>query len=571
MLEIIINDQSVDIDKAVQFGFHNPILNKDGLPKGYSYPFKGKWTSRNINIFGHTYRLDRTNTQKEYIAVIRLANHEIAQGKVFLTNTDESSFTAKFYNEARNIAEQIKEVTLGDICHELVSVANPNPAKFRYRLEVSSYPADYVRITINNVRYDVYVQGVTPPNKFDALTDIKNQIEADYPTINVQYSLFNNHPELIIILPADYFEPFNIIPNEGLDADGLTIIEQRYQSTALQEAMQAHMEYVLANPTHHIFAYYQNRQAYSRGNFLGYINPRFSGNPYMMNTSQTIANNWHWSASPQVRLSFVLERILAQTEFSIAGSLPNGVTLDEILLFNPLTIDFEINDQGHLYFNVFKPEYNLKHHVPQKIKATDFLQRIKRSLFIFYKIEDGQLVMHPIADQLNTEAINISRYIEHRFNRGNKKHEGYIIQLQQDENDFFEDDTLADYTNGEPLNKYELIGTTNGKLSQDVSKEFALRLARYIGSYSNGASEVTAYTTPTQAQNDNAEYFKLLYEGDSVPVLAAFPPHILLKMLHFPKVRIETDNGTIEGIIEKIAFKADNTKMSKTKMEVRII
>lgn len=575
MLEILINQQALNIHKPISFTFINPIFDKDGIARSYSYPFNIPASASTQKIFKHTNRLDVSDVSEKEAAILRLFQSDLPSGYVVHQQQSSTQYSCNYISDARNLADELKKVKIKDLFDSTINLATSNPARFNYEL-YSPYTNNIIRIRINDVDYEFTINTGSPELPQDILNNIKSQIDADYPDAVVSVGLAGINGAYIDITAQPQQGEFRIIPNAGSGTHDLSIISERQQHIAIAEQWQADLEANLLLSTanaNYRFPTFYNRKLYTRKENLiwrGVVNERISGS-FPLNPSSDTPEDWDYTISPQLSLRYVIDEIAEELGFDLDGDALS--VLDDLLIYNNQTLDYEIKDKDDDYYNVYAPSYKLSDFLPD-ITAYELITKVQKSLFVYFTFDSDTLFFNAINTPLQKPAIDLTQYIDPEYGVVTPSTSGFNVRMLEDEKD--QESQPADYVQSVIGEDYQIIGTLAESNSYNIvqhpiNDDFRLRLIHYDGVHATfNKPTSSSYTTPTAAHNSNKKYLKLLYEGKPVTLLAALPPHLISQLVQYenPVIRVGTDNGSIQGVVRKIQFKVDNIRLSKTRLEV---
>lgn len=437
MLDIRINDTPLDLPPGQEISVisTNPILDKDNVPRQFSYPFKVPLSPRNRRARRHGQRLDAKKIAAKQSGAIRFESHLIAQGFVTQISLGADTEEVVFANAVLDLWKELGKFKISEIL-ETVQVGNAvyTEAVWIYTFN-PTYPNTY------SISFDGVTATASAANSGeldDAIQEIENEINAVFPgmashfpgdgTIKLNAAMVNEHPVTQIV---------------SLTLDSVvTPSDKNYAN------MVDHVTAVNATPVDtHCFPLINWNALYTDGSNYRFesIANKFIDGTFRPNEPSD-RRVWYNTVIPCVRVPYILEKIRERIAFSAwRGDIFDGEAIQNLLVVSNYTLDdvrYDRYPDGAVdnvlqYHNGFKTEINLNRHVPE-MTAADFIRAICTTFNLRLEYADGGLTFLSKKATFAPPAIDLSEYIAITYDLQRNYTDGWT--LRQRPNDLEEFD-----------------------------------------------------------------------------------------------------------------------------------
>lgn len=553
MLSIKVNGLFLDLgDAEFTFTLENPAFQDAGIAKTYSFPVTIKATPTNNVIFNHAYRTDTTEIVKKHPAVCYLLGTQFAEGYVKIINNTAKEYHLNFEDIGTDFIRDLKRTNIRDLM-PVVQVAS---ALASVHLELNNFSNNTfvgsrdLGVHINGVLYRYFVSPGEDIN--DALNGLADLINADYPDSTVVI-----HSVGLEITQPNDSESFGIVVPAGFQYD-FTVTASNYQSQIHAIDFANHLTNNQTTPLNQIshgFPRIRNTKLYKNNKAFNFI---INNDTHQLNTD---AGQWTSTYAPYASLHYLLRKIFEG--FDLDGDYINNV-LPHLLIYHPNTIDMEIEDIIQLdYFNVFRPRFDLNDYLPD-LKAYELLEQLHTTFLIYCQPIDGTFQFKYARDQVNGSVEDWTSKAQPAYKSETPLLEGYTIKHQEDSTD--KAPTYPKITVGEGKNQRELIATVYGSgivQQEQDDKPPMLKLMHYtplpfpLARY---------YATPAETHAQNESFLDLLNTGKPLKTILTLTTSDLINIARFenPVKRINFGEGTVQGLVQKVSFKASAKGISKS-------
>lgn len=527
MLAITINDEAIDLTPGtrLRYTMDNPIFDPDGLPRGYSFPFRIPDTPKNLRILGYANRLDIRAKARKYNSTIRVQGIPIDSGIAQITGGSSSGIEIVIKNEARDLLDEMSKIRLRDIVGTINIPDISGAGVIRYFLEDTS--SWTIKIDDNTFTYDS--PGAT---QADGQLELITQINAVYTGLAAPFS--TDHIELL----TNQYPDLNYKVSEWIN---VTYVSGEYVHEGNQSNIQAFVNALMASPRDDItfptcYAFYfHDSQVPSISQFLNYYH---NGNN--IDNVATATKDWNHSYVPFIRIRHLLNLVITQLGYNLNGDLYQSDWLQQLIYYTNKSLDDLLERDfgpGLNYFNQHLQSISLKDYIPD-LTGTELFEWIK-FLNYYFEIEGNELRIESRVKPLRQPPIDWTRKSENTYSFDLPEFEGYRLEYATIENelDIF-DNQIQTYGSGENIypfpvrpfytglfgnslggSTWALIGTNKNGNSQTIGLETEndIRIALDRGQQQDQGGNNYVYASANDQDSfGNATYTSsLLFEGDN--------------------------------------------------------
>lgn len=381
MLAITINDTSLDLAPRtrLRYTLDNPIFDPDGMPRGYSFPFRIPATARNLRILGYANRLDIRDRSRKYAGQLHVDGVLIETGIVQITGAANDEIEIVLKNDARDLLDQISKLKVRELVGT-VMVPQISTGEIRYRLENTTYWL----IRIDDNTYSLNDAGATPT---DAQFHFLSVINADYPNLVVPHSTdqldFRVHLHPTANLKVSEWVNVTYVSGDNV-YEGRQINVQTWVNGLAANPIDE-----MSFPT--IYAdYFHDGEIPGAAAFINYYH---DGNN--IDNVATGDVDWNHSYVPFVRIRYLLSVVIQALGYTPAGSLYTSEWIQQLLYYTNKAIDDLVEGDfgpGLNYFNSYLQSIPIAEYIPD-ISGTELLSWIQ-FLNYYFEIEDNELRIH---------------------------------------------------------------------------------------------------------------------------------------------------------------------------------
>lgn len=443
MLAIRIEDHFLDLDAktSATIVMENPIFDRAGIERIYSYPFKLKPTSTNLRALEFANRIDSSATIKRN-ATLYLAGNVFEEGVLLINGSTPKEISVAFQSKSIDLAEGLKTVKLQDISMPVklsddycpdVTLIGSTPG--------GGNPAVFVAVKING---EIYTGN---KSNMQAFVD---SINADFPGL---VSLANipgvppdgGFPGIIVHCVEDINDiTFEIAFNDELDVN--TELMTAWEITDDHQRIIDELEDIVVTgqfgdslrfPVIHAPNLYDsNNPAYN--GYANYIDETgdIDLSPGGIPSTEELA--WETTVIPLPRLYYVLEQIAAYFSFQVGGSLWSIEELKEQLVI------WTNRPAEKLWTRLIKPVKNMgigrirladstvhiEQHLPEA-SVQEFLTRFINTFCAFMTYRDGKLNFQPIRPLLRGRPQDWSPYADPDYTYDIQENKGYTLDYER--------------------------------------------------------------------------------------------------------------------------------------------
>lgn len=631
MIRITINNTDLDLDPAtaIPVNLLNPLFDRDGAERLFTFSFKLPATPRNLATLKHANRLDNHDNTTTYPGVTLYIEHaQFVTGGVL--ELDEQTFNAAsinaiFTNESKTLLETLEKIDLHDILETVSCQLSPPDPYWTFSLtEVPATGLTYT-IIIDTIAYSYTAPSAVPEEA--VVASLRIAIEADHPGLVVPGT-----SETLRLYAEGVNEVF-------IDIDNLVRLELTSAVTvgeSIHEGLRNHAIQANSDPSSHVFPVIYWPKYYNTlvDNYLERINPILDGEA-RPNLPSMDKLSWRAAWVPFVLVQYVLSRITnaaAGVFDTIEGWLADNPDAQDLIIFNNRSLDQvyydRYSDPGlpFKYLNAGKTSIRLANHLPD-FTAGEFISRLNAIFALWMRIEGTTVEFVKKRDQLAHPPIDWTQYAATEYTATRTRRRGYTLDLAditKEDQAFVSEiapypDQLAGRTGGEGFEDYDLPfnsakvspavnvlgenGIEAGKLpyvqqtgSSDEggignNNDFSFRLLFYRGLHPNADDLLYPYATydATNYDGDPAgslsldlndddglydQHFKgipeLLADGTPVTMLLHLPIAKILELRTWQNSRrkISTPHGEIIAVVKSVQFRATMQGIGPCKVEL---
>jgi len=614
MIALKINNTFLNLTKSVNINMSNPIFDKDGIARVFSYPFILDPTPTNVKALKYPTRVDAKGFGQFDDAVMYLGGNQYEHGRLEITGLSSKAIKVVFKNQPLSAIDELESISLNEI---LDTIDIPQPIEGFYVLKVLPN-FQYYSLNINDspIIVNPTISGL------GSLSEIAQHIVT---TINNPY---------YVLATAEYIAPdkFKVVnDNNRLDIEffpGLEIADSKPVSEARGENMLVFADEVARfQHTQIALPMIYNTEFYGEANSLygHFINYWREGD--QITPAWHSEEIWRHTYIPFLKFTYLLEKIATAAGFSgTTGDFITNSDISQLCLYNNYALDqveqrVNVASGATEYLNGFKPEINLNDHAPE-MSGSDFLNAFTEFFNIYTEIKDNRICFKKKVDQLRHKAIDWTKKSEPDYSRTINNKDGITFSFETDNDDtFYIVGQLAPKTvgNGEepikvkfkPLHDNDLVvfdnqsganttftirlPTLKQKGSSDElglgKNETALRVlfdrglkpdsqGRFYPMGQHGSKDINGDLAGLLSLDWNAEdgiyeqnwkEFASLLNADTFDkiILIDIIDIFILRKWENSRRRVWSPDGIISGVIKNVQFQADpNSKSDKVLAKV---
>ncbi|PHN06945.1 hypothetical protein [Flavilitoribacter nigricans] len=599
MFDLRINNLSIDLTPRtrVRYTLDNPIFDADGLPRGYSFPFRIPATPRNLGIFGYANRLDIRAKQRKYTGILYIAGVPIETGVVQITGGSGDSIEIVLKNTARDLIDELANIRLHDLLGTVSVPDTANAGVIRYYLENTT--SWTIKIDDNTFFYDA--PGAT---QADGQLALISQINAVYIGLAAPFS--TDHIELL----TNQYPDANYRVSEWLNVtyvSGITVYEGNVVNLQnFVNSLATTPREDITFPTIYAFYFHERQTVISVNQYLNYW---LDGTD--IDNVATTEKDWNHSYVPFIRFRHLLELIINQLGYEAAGPLYESDWIQQLVYYTNKSLDDLLEgDFGPTlnYFNQHLQSIVLKDYIPDWT-GTDLFDLLK-FLNYYFEIDNNELQIRSRVAPLRQPPIDWTGRTEKGYGFDIPEYEGYRLEYAKIEGelDLF-DNQITAYGTGEntipfpvrPLYSsrfsnldgytWQVPATNKPGNSQTIGLEndTDIRIAfdRGLQEDTDGNNYVQGSTTDLDSNGDATFTSSLLLEGDN----GVFKSHwegwieptdattvrrrcvlsiadiLELKKWRNPMRYIYDPQGTMVGVIKRVSLDIDTNGLGTADIE----
>ena len=528
MLDIRINEQSLDLRPGtrLRYTLSNPIFDADGLPRGYSFPFRIPATPRNLKNLGYANRLDIRDKKRKYPGELRINGIPLETGIIQITGGSGTDIEIVLKNMARDLIDQLSMIRIRDLLSTINIPDISGAGELRYFLE----DTESWTIKIDDTIFAYSNAGAT---QAQGQIELITLIDAVYPGLAVPFS--TDHIELL----TNQYPNLNYQVSEWLNVtyvSGQTVYEGKQSNVQtfinnLATTPRADITF----PTTYAFYFHDRNTHPAISQFLNYY---LDGNN--IDNVPTPDKSWNHSYVPFIRIPYLIEKVFEKLGYTTAGSLFQSEWVQQLIYYTNRAIDELVEGDfgpGLKYFNQYQQSIHLPDFVPD-ITADELLKWID-FLNYYFEIDGSQLKIQSRVAPLRQPPIDWTDKQEEDYAFDLPQNQGYRLEYAPIEGELSTfDNQIQPYSDGEneqdfvirPFytglfgnnvgsSTWALIGTNKPGSSETIGRENEadIRLAFDRGLQQDQAGQDYVYAAANDIDSfGNATYqSSLLLEGDN--------------------------------------------------------
>lgn len=599
MLDLRINNISLELAPRtrVRYTLDNPIFDAEGLPRGYSFPFRITATPANLQALGYANRLDIRAKQRKYAGILYIAGIPIETGVVQITGGSGDTIEIVLKNEARDLIDEMANIRVRDLVGTVTVPDIANAGVIRYYLENTT--SWTIKIDDNTFFYDA--PGAT---QADAQLALISQINAVYTGLAAPFS--TDHIELL----TNQYPDANYKVSEWLNVTYVS-------GETLYEGNQTNLQTFVGNlattprddvtfPTIYAFYFHERQTVVSVNQYLNYW---LDGTT--IDNVATTDKDWNHSYVPFIRIRHLLELVINQLGYQAGGSLYESDWIQQLSYYTNKALDDLLEgDFGPTlnYFNQHLQSIPIKDYIPD-LTGTELFDKIK-FLNYYFELEDNELRLRSRVTPLRQPPIDWTSKTEKDYNFDLPEYVGYRLEYEdiEGELDLF-DDQISDYGAGENIRVFgvrplysslfsnldgftwQMIATNKPGNSQTIGLEndsdFRIAFDRGLQQDRDGNNYVMGSTTDQDSDGNATFTSSLLFEGDNgvfkshwegwielidAPTVSrrfelSIADLLALKKWRNPMRYIYDPQGTMIGVIKRVSLDIDSNGLGLADIE----
>lgn len=598
MLGISVNDNLLELspNTSLRYTLDNPIFAPDGLPRGYTFPFRIPATPRNLKALGYANRLDIRAKERKYTGTLYIQGIPIETGVVQITGGADDDIEIVLKNTARDIIDELAIIRVRDLVDTVNVPDIANAGVIRYFLENTT--SWTIKIDDNTFFYDA--PGAT---QADAQLQLIIQINAVYTGLAAPFS--SDSIELL----TNQYPTANYKVSEWLNVtyvSGETIYEGNQTNIqTFVAALATTPRNDITFPTISAFYFHERQTVVSISQYLNYL---LAGST--IDNVATTDKDWNHSYVPFVRIRYLLELVVNQLGFEIGGSLYYSEWIQQLIYYTNKALDDLLEgDFGPTlkYYNQHLQSIPIADYIPD-LTGADLFDWIK-FLNYYFEINDNEMQLRSRVTPLQQPPINWTKKTEKGYSFDLPDREGYRLEYADIEGELdLYYNQIQPYSNGDnemnfpvrpfysaifgnDTGNWQLIATNKPGNSQTIGLEndTDIRIAfdRGLQQDSIGSDYVQASTSDQDSTGSVAFTSSLLFEGDN----GVFTSHweSFLQIIDAPTVRrrmelsiadilelkkwrnpmryIYDPNGTMIGVIKRVSLRIDTNGLGLADIE----
>lgn len=599
MLDLRINDISIELRPGtrLRYTLDNPIFDPEGLPRGYSFPFRIPATPRNLKALNYANRLDIRAKARKYTGILYIEGIPIERGVVQITGGGTDDIEIVLKNTARDIIDELDNIRL----RELVGTVNipdiANAGVIRYFLENTT--SWTIKIDDNTFFYSD--PGAT---QADGQLELITQINAVYPGLAAPFStdsielLTNQYPD------ANYkvSEWLNVtyVSGETLYEGNQTNIQTFVNNLATTPRND------ITFPTVYAFYFHERQSVVSISQYLNYL---LTGSS--IDNVATAEKDWNHSYVPFIRIRHLLSLVINELGFQTGGSLYESDWIQQLIYYTNKALDDLLEGDfglGLNYFNQHLQSIPIADYIPD-LTGAEIFEWIK-FLNYYFEIEDNELRLQSRVTPLRQAPIDWTAKTEKNYSFDLPEFTGFRLEYEEIEGelDLF-DNQIQPYSDGDNLRTFvvrpfysaifgnnagaswQLIGTNKPGNSQTIGLEndndIRIAFDRGLQQDSAGNNYVQASTSDQDSTGSVAFDSSLLLEGENgvyeshwkgwvelidAPTvrrrcLLSVADILELKRWRNPLRYLYDSQGTMIGVIRRVSLQIDQNGLGLADVE----
>lgn len=459
MLEIRVNDIPLEIapDTDVQITASNPILDKDGIERIFSFPFRIPATPNNRRARLHRNRLDSYETAKAQPGSLTFQSNRLVTGFVEQTSFSAATEEIVCVNRPMKVLDRLGKIRIYEILDKIdLTAGRPAPAwKFGMGF-VGTYQID-----ISGNHFSANASSF--PNIPVAGASLVAAINAVFPGLASYETIGNNLVLDGVLMEAQTLESYVL----------LTLNTVNNLAASHYSNMKAHFNAVNATPVaSHCFPVIRWVDFYNGKMMMAdpFINAAWNGVFRDNVRYQSDIDIWQNTVIPFVKIPYIFSKIAAALgTHSFAGDVLNLPEFQALVLPSNYAMDQVIKSQFEdllLYkLNCFKSEIDLNKHVP-KMTAAEFIQFIRDTFSLSMTISETQIEFKSNKARLAIPATNIGAEISVDYTVATNRADGWKLSHLKNEQE-----------------KVDIPAQFTGIVVDGGEKEFQIRQSFYSGEF----------------------------------------------------------------------------------------
>lgn len=552
-----------------KFTYYNPAFRKSG---GRSLPFTIPKTPKNLRLTGFVDRLDTVTSQKVENASVWLGGIPFDFGVIKMKSASDRSIEIYFEQTLTDLQKEFEAVKIKTLSNT-INVGTPS---WKMIFEQVATPTTlHYAIEINGV---VYEYTATSTTDFATIKiALRDAVNADYPSmLTIQPDTFTIEGNSPVVLKLVSTGSLNVV-SQILYEDSVKALWTTYLNNPNVDG--------LVFPCISNYKLLQNN-----GKWIGEIN-FYKDAAYQFNGYYDNENDFRFSTIPYVMLSNILEQLEAQFGFQFAGAFMSLTDIQNLFLLHNQAINQRL--QGMLLNDEFinLPSTNFDTGIfLADITAKELVEGFLQLFCLASFWSEIHQTLTPIskADLLNTEVEDWTTKTLKTYKVVSSERQGYRIEYTNDKTDTTSNTHNQPIVVGNGHKVYKLpvasaitrnvYGEAGFRellyMEQINSGDFSPRLGIYKGLQPGASGELypkaialalsDIYTTYWQPWADFLNTAKKLDKSFDLTI------NDLLKLRTFqePMKRVESEKGTVNGMISEFSFEADANGLSDTDIEI---
>jgi len=617
MLALKVIDTFLDFgDKTtLTISMENPIFDREGMERIYSYPFTLPSTPNNVLALSFANRIDVV-TNNKIPATLFIARNTFEEGILIINGSTSKDISVTFQNKAINLLNDLRTVQLQDI---------EMPVKL-----TEDYCPD---ITLGGTFPDAQNPAVSVAIKIDDIvyTGLKSNLQPFVDEINVIYPglcskvLLPQAPPvggfdgIIIhcITDVEYIDiQISFSDPIGPTVELMTVKEREADEERVADDVESIVETgvfedSLRFPVTYVPKLYDGENALFSGyanypNYVGEINLlpgyQFSGDPL----------RWETTVLPFPRLYYVLEQIASYFNIYLDGSLWNIQELkDELVIWTNKPAEKlwtklikPIKDVGVGQIRIVDSTIHIQNHLPQAT-VQELLTRIINTFCAFLTYRNGVLRFQLIRPLLKARPQDWTNYADPEYDNQIEESQNFTLDYEKPDDEtgiegqleridggidaeefitgFFTLYDRSDRDNYNPapfdIRSWTTPYTSESGISQafDSSTKTSFRLLFYRGKHNDSRGQPYALATHGRHNFEQdivgeyslswdeegglysfwSDYIKMTLKGQTITKIMNLPITEILALRSWDHIvkKVYNEFGEFTGIVKSVKFK----------------
>lgn len=434
MFAIRLNDKYLDLapNTAPTITIVNPLFDRDGAERLYTYTFKLPNTPTNTALLRHAHRLDNQSNATTYTGAVL----ELVQGVPFehgILELDDQEFgpdgvNAVFKNHVPPLFEELDKIKINTIL-ETIAVPQETTPYWMFALSVPPTSAGITyALTVNGISYSY----TTPMSVVNAAVtqSLALALNADYPGL----------------ADAGFYDELRLFSAEAnlvnIVLGTLTNLEEPTVVTVGQAAytdIRAFVNDISFAPDERVtfpYIYWEKFYKDLVANYQLRANPWVDGD-WIENEPWEEKFRWQHTLVPFVRLPYILAEIAAviPSYFSAHTGFFAEDDGAQLIFFNNRSLDKLYYDKyvsGTVvtwkYLNGFRQSIDLNQHVPD-LTAGDLFRRLMAHFALYMRVDGSVLDFIKKTAQLSNAPMDWTHLSTSSFTGTRKRRRGFRLKL----------------------------------------------------------------------------------------------------------------------------------------------